>query len=199
MNSRMDTHIGVVTDPDHDAVEHAAKMLAALGITGDERTAHRMVRALDELTRGRLHDPRTHLEVRFPPVDETPGLIAATDIPFVSVCEHHILPFAGVATVAYLPHPGDRIVGLSKLARLVVGYAARPQVQERLTAQVVSALDEVLAPAGAACRIRSVHQCMALRGARAGTDAAMITAQYRGALNTDPWRHEFRQLLSPQR
>lgn len=182
-------------DPAHDAVEHAAKMLAALGIAGDDRTPLRLVRALDELTHARGEDPRRHLRVRFPAASAQPGLIVVTDVPFVSVCEHHVLPFHGHATVAYLPAPGDEIVGLSKLARLIQETAARPQVQERLTDQVVTAIVAVLAPLGAACAVRGAHSCMAHRGARAGADAAMTTVQYAGVLDSDPWRSEFRSHL----
>jgi GTP cyclohydrolase IA len=182
-----------------DATAKARGMLAVLGIVGDDETPGRLVRALHEMTRGRLEDPRRHLQVQFPPTSSKPGLIVVTDVPFVSVCEHHILPFTGVATLAYLPHPGARIVGLSKLARLVEGYAARPQVQERLTDQVVTALMEVLEPRGAACAIRGVHSCMTLRGARTGSAAAMTTAQYAGELEADPYRGEFTaHLNTPQ-
>ncbi len=178
-----------------EATAYAEKMLALLGIAGDAETPARLVRALDQLAAGRNLDPRRHLAVQFPPTATEPGLITVTDVPFVSVCEHHVLPFHGVATVAYLPKPGDRIVGLSKLARLVQEYAARPQVQERLTDQVVTALMEVLEPRGAACAVRGVHTCMSLRGARTGASAAMTTAQYGGILSTDPWRSEFRSHL----
>ncbi|MBM0203540.1 GTP cyclohydrolase I [Micromonospora sp. STR1s_5] len=166
-------------------------MLRYLGVHGDQETPGRLVRALHEMTRGRLMDPRRHLAVQFPPTGLDPGPVIVEDVPFVSVCEHHVLPFTGVATVAYLPKPGQPIVGLSKLARLVQEYAARPQVQERLTDQVVTALMEVLAPAGAACAVRGVHSCMTLRGARTGQSSAMTTVQYAGVLRNDPYRREF--------
>lgn len=177
------------------AAEGAAEMLKHLDIGGDDDTPARLVKALHELTRGRLTDPRDHLAVQFPPTSAVPGVIVVEDIPFVSVCEHHVLPFTGVATVAYLPRPGDAIVGLSKLARLVQDYAARPQVQERLTDQVITALMEVLDPAGAAAAIRGVHSCMALRGARTGVSAAMTTSQYAGVMAEDPFRTEFNARL----
>lgn len=173
------------------ASQHATAMLDALGIHGDATTPHRLVRALHELTRGRAIDPRRHLAVQFPPTSTTPGIIVVEDVPFVSVCEHHVLPFTGHATVAYLPKPGQPIVGLSKLARLVQDYAARPQVQERLTDQVVTALMDVLDPAGAACAVRGTHSCMALRGARTGTSSAMTTTGFAGVLAGDPYRREF--------
>ncbi|WP_327074458.1 GTP cyclohydrolase I [Kitasatospora purpeofusca] len=171
------------------ATEHAAGLLAALGIPCDSEstagTPRRMARALAELTAGVHLDPARHLEVTFPPEADRPGIIAAVDVPFVALCEHHVLPFPGRATVAYLPKPGARIVGLSKLARLVQEYAARPQVQERLGRQVVEALTDNLDAAGAACLIRSQHACMTLRGARAH-DAAMVTTHLAGAMDNDP-------------
>ncbi|TDC28493.1 GTP cyclohydrolase I FolE [Micromonospora sp. 15K316] len=191
------THAEPATGYDHtDATWHAAAMLKHLGITGDDDTPARLVRALHELTAGRLTDPRQHLTVQFPPVSSTPGVIVVEDVPFTSVCEHHVLPFTGHATVAYLPHPEQPIVGLSKLARLVQDYAARPQVQERLTGQVVDALLDVLQPAGAACAVRGTHSCMALRGARTGTNSAMTTVAFAGVLATDPYRREFTDRLA---
>ncbi|MFJ1706821.1 GTP cyclohydrolase I [Kitasatospora sp. NPDC088346] len=174
-----------------DATAHAAGLLAALGIPCDSEstadTPRRMARALAELTAGVHLDPARHLKVTFPPEDERPGIIAAVDVPFVALCEHHVLPFPGRATVAYLPAPGARIVGLSKLARLAQEYAARPQVQERLGRQVVDALVGSLDVQGAACLIRSQHACMTLRGARAH-DAAMVTTHLSGVMDTEPAR-----------
>lgn len=178
------------------AATHAADMLTTLGVEGDERTAMRLVRAIDELASARDLDPVRHLATRFPPTAEQPGLVVVTDIPFTSLCEHHMLPFTGVATVAYLPRPGQTIAGLSKLARVVQEYAARPQVQERLTDQVVAALHLGQDSAGAAVAVRGAHSCMALRGARTGSSAAMVTVQYAGDLGASPWRDQFDRLLS---
>lgn len=178
------------------AADHAYAMLGELGIAGDLDTPRRLVRALHELASGRTVDPRRHLRVQFPPTSTQPGLIVVQDVPFTSICEHHVLPFTGIATVAYLPEVDAPIVGLSKLARLVQDYAARPQVQERLTDQVVTALMEVLHPRGAACAIRGVHSCMALRGARTGVSAAMTTTQFGGVLAEAPWRAEFTASLN---
>lgn len=188
-----------VTGVDIDAAAMAAAtMLDALGIRGDDDTPARLVRALHEMTGGRLVDPRRHLAVQFPPTSSAPGPVIVEDVPFTSVCEHHVLPFTGHATLAYLPRPGQRIVGLSKLARLVQDYAARPQVQERLTDQVVTGLMDALDPAGAACAVRGVHSCMTLRGARTGQSSAMTTVQYAGAMDDDPWRREFAaRLVTP--
>lgn len=180
-----------------DAAEHCAKMLAALGIAGDGDTPTRLVRALDELAAGRHVDPRRHLQVRFTGTAR-PGLIVVTDIGFISLCEHHVLPFPGVATVAYLPKPGDQVVGLSKLARVVKEYAANTQLQERLTDEILAAIVEELRPQGAAVAVRGKHSCMSLRGARAGDGSAMATYRYAGALEADPWRREFHaHLVTP--
>ncbi|MFF4819869.1 GTP cyclohydrolase I [Kitasatospora sp. NPDC001309] len=173
------------------AAEHAARLLTALGIPcNTESTAatpRRMAKALAELTAGVHLDPARHLKVTFPAEGERANLIAAVDVPFVALCEHHVLPFPGRATVAYLPTPGARIVGLSKLARLAEELAARPQVQERLGQQVVDALGEHLDIQGAACLIRSQHACMTLRGVRAH-GASMVTTHLTGALHADPAR-----------
>lgn len=179
------------------AARHATAMLAALGIAGvDDQTPMRFVRALDEMAAGRELDPTRHLAVEFPPVSKDPGLVVVTDLPFVSICEHHLLPFTGVVTVGYLPAVDAPIVGLSKLARLVQEYAARPQVQERLTEQIAAALDRPDRARGAACAVRGVHSCMALRGARTGDQVAMVTSQYLGALAVDPYRAQFNARLT---
>jgi GTP cyclohydrolase IA len=171
------------------AAAHARAMLNALGMACEDEstkdTPERFVRALDEMTRGRWLDPCRHLAVTFPAQSARPGMITVTGIPFVAVCEHHLLPFEGRAAVAYIPAEGARIVGLSKLARLVAEYAARPQVQERLSAQVVDAITEALDVVGAACLIQSGHCCMTLRGARAHS-SGMVTSQYTGVFAADP-------------
>lgn len=169
-------------------------MMVALGLSGDDRTARRHVTALAQLTRGTRVDPRRHLQVTFPPTTADPGLISVRDVPFTSLCAHHMLPFTGTATVAYLPKPGGRIAGLSKLARLVVDYAARPQVQEQLAAQTLDAIMAELPAQGAAVRIEAVHTCMAMRGVKTGPGAGMVTVNYAGDLAAAPWRDEFAQL-----
>lgn len=173
------------------AIAACALMFDALGIVGDDHTPARHVRALAELTRGLRETPTDHLTVTFPPVSAEPGMVIATDIPFVSLCAHHALPFAGQFTVAYLPKPDSHIVGLSKLARLVIGYAARPQVQEQIAAQSVTALMGTLNARGAAIAIRGTHSCMAHRGARTGALSAMVTVEHVGELRDAPWRQEF--------
>jgi GTP cyclohydrolase I len=170
----------------HPATVHARAMLAALGISCDgEDTADtpaRMVGALLEMTAGLTLDPGRHLAVTFPPPSADPPMVVVPGVPVESVCEHHMLPFTGTATIAYLP--AGRIVGLSKLARVAQEYAARPQVQERLGDQIVAAIDKHLDTLGAACQIRAVHTCMTLRGVRA-TGAAMVTSHLTGRFRDD--------------
>ncbi|MFC7328856.1 GTP cyclohydrolase I [Marinactinospora rubrisoli] len=172
-----------------EAAAHARAMLSLLGMRCDTEstrdTPRRFVSALSELTSGLRLDPTRHLAVQFPAESAGQGVIAAVDVPFVALCEHHLLPFPGRAAVAYLPAPGARIVGLSKLARVLQEYGARPQVQERLGEQVVAAITGHLRTRGAACLIRSEHACMTLRGAGAH-GAAMVTAHLTGEFETDP-------------
>jgi GTP cyclohydrolase I len=146
-------------------VQAVADLLRALEIDDPhtERTPDRVASMWHEVLAGYHEDPAVHLERTFPaPAD--PGLIIVAGIRVQSTCAHHLLPITGYATVAYRPHPGDRVVGLSKLARLFTGYARRLQVQERLGHQVASALEERLRPEGAACVITAEHGCMAHRG-----------------------------------
>lgn len=171
----------------HPATAHARAMMTELGFdtAGEamERSPARFVRALLELTVGMNLNPDRHFAVTFPPPSADPGMVVVPGIPFVSVCEHHLLTFTGTATVAYLP--AGRIVGLSKLARVVQEYAARPQVQERLGDQITEAIGKNLNTLGAACVLRSVHSCMTLRGARA-TGAVMVTSHLTGRFRDDP-------------
>jgi GTP cyclohydrolase I len=146
-------------------------------------TPARVARMYAETCAGLHEDPRVHLKVTF---DENHDeMIMVRDIPMYSQCEHHLIPFIGVAHVAYIPNEDGRITGLSKLARLVDGYAKRPQVQERLTAQVADAIDEVLAPRGVLVVIEAEHLCMSMRGVRK-PGASTVTSAVRGLFRTDP-------------
>ena len=164
------------------AAQRAAEdFLTALGIDVDEdglrQTPARMARAYAELL-----DAQPFRLTTFPNDEGYDELVLARDIPFRTICEHHMLPFRGVAHVGYLP--GDAIVGLSKLARLVDHYAARPQTQERLTKQVADFLAARLNPRGAGVVLKAEHACMTLRGVRAlGTTT--ITSALLGALRAD--------------
>jgi GTP cyclohydrolase I len=178
----------------------ARALLESLGLPETEATKdtpRRLVAALVELTAGLRTDPDRHLLVTFPPESPDPGMILVAGVPFVSLCEHHMLPFTGTATVAYLPAPGARIVGLSKLARVVSEYAARPQIQERLGDQIVRAITGNLDTLGAACMIRAAHSCLTLRGAKA-VGAEMVTSHLAGRFRDDPSaRGEFLALAAP--
>jgi GTP cyclohydrolase I len=157
----------------------------------DAETPTRHIRALTQLTHGVTVDPTRHLAITFPSVTTTPTLITVTEIPYVSICAHHLLPFWGIATIAYLPKPDAKIVGLSKLARVLQDFAARPQIQEQLGQQVLDALTMNLETTGAAIAIQGTHACMALRGASTGTGTKMITMAATGNLEHEPWRNQF--------
>lgn len=147
-------------------------------------TPARMLRALEEFTTGYFADPALLLSRTFE-VDHPGQPIAVTGVEFTSVCEHHVLPFTGTADIAYLPAPGARVAGLSKLPRVLDAYARRLQTQEQLTKQITDALDKHLDTLGAACVIRSEHGCLAHRGARK-PGAVMVTASYTGVFLDDP-------------
>lgn len=151
---------------DDKVADAVALFLDALGVDeGDhtEDTPERVAKAWRHLLGGYEEDPKQHLHKQFS-APENPGLVVVSGIRLASTCAHHLLPITGTATVAYRPKPGSNVVGLSKLARVVEGYARRLQVQERIGSQVVEALMEVLAPEGAACIITAAHGCMSLRG-----------------------------------
>ncbi|MGH8290444.1 MAG: GTP cyclohydrolase I FolE [Steroidobacteraceae bacterium] len=142
---------------------------------GLRNTPSRIARAYAELTAGLHLDPRVHLETVFHV--KYNQMVLLRNIPFHSICEHHFLPFVGRAHVAYLPR--DRVVGLSKLARVVEAFALRPQVQERLTDQIADAIMEGLRPLGAICVIEASHTCMTIRGIRK-PGSSMVTSAIRG-------------------
>lgn len=162
-------------------------LLTALGVPRDDHTAetpNRVAKSFLEMLAGYDEDPTKHLERTFPgPADA--GVVVLSGIRFTSLCAHHLLPFTGTGTVAYLPGPNDPIVGLSKLARVLDGYARRLQTQELLGTQVADALVSKLNPLGAACILTSTHDCMAIRGVRQ-PDAVMTTSSLRGSFQTDP-------------
>lgn len=161
-------------------------------------TPRRVLKALAETTCGYAIDPAQLLAVQFEQDDVTSyqGIVLLKDVPFSSTCEHHLLPFVGTASVAYIPQREGRVVGLSKLARLVDAYAQRLQVQERMTVQIVNALVAALDPMGAACVVKAEHSCMNLRGIKKHT-GGMVTSELRGAFLEDPRaREELMALLS---
>jgi GTP cyclohydrolase I len=170
------------TEVDLDRAEQAAaEFLTALGLDpeadGLRATPARMARAYAELFRS----PEFNLTT-FANDEGYDELVVARSIPVRAVCEHHLLPFVGVAHVGYLP--GERILGLSKLARVVAHFAARPQVQERLTKQVAGWLQDNLSPAGVGVVIEAEHTCMTLRGVRA-VGSTTVTSALLGSLRDD--------------
>lgn len=173
-----------------DAEDGVALLLQYLGYDhtteGMRDTPARVVRAFEELTRGQHLDPTRHLKRTFPAEGtDHDEMIAVVGIDYVAVCEHHLLPFPGTATVAYMPAPGAPVVGLSKLARVVDEYASRLTMQERITRQVTEALDTHLDTMGAACVLRSRHACMGIRGIRK-PDAEMVTSSLTGVFRDNP-------------
>ena len=159
------------------AANAIADLLVALHVDEGDHTRNtpgRVAFALAEMLRGYDEDPLVYLRNPFSAPSD-PGLIIVAGIRLTSLCAHHLLPITGTATVAYRPRPGDPIVGLSKLARVVSGYALRLQVQERIGHQVTTAIQETLRPLGSACVITAAHGCMALRGI--GEPTAVTTTQ----------------------
>lgn len=163
---------------DADIVRSAtANLLVGLGDDptreGLLETPDRVARSYAEIFGGLQEDPSEHLRKTFH-VD-TDELVIVKDIAFYSMCEHHLLPFFGKVHIAYLPEQG-RITGLSKLARCVDGYAHRPQVQERLTGQIATAIESVLEPLGVGVMVEAEHMCMTMRGVRKRHSVTMTTS-----------------------
>ena len=162
------------------------ELLAAIGEDPDREglldTPDRVARACTEIFGGLQEDPSKHLMKQF----HEPGnenMVIVKDIPFSSMCEHHLLPFTGKAHICYLPRKG-RITGLSKLARCVVGYAHRPQVQERLTQQIADAIELRLNPLGVLVVLEATHTCMTMRGIKS-SGSQTVTSAVRGWFKTD--------------
>lgn len=157
---------------------------------GLRATPGRVVRAYEEWFAGYRRDPRAVLDRTFGEVGGYGELVMLTNIPVISWCEHHMASIRGVAHVAYLPR--RRVVGISKLARLVEILARRLQIQERLTSEIAETLQSALDPLGVAVAVRASHDCMASRGVNR-PDVAMVTRRIVGALDRDPHRGEFLQ------
>jgi GTP cyclohydrolase I len=177
-------------------IERAVReILLAIGEDPDRegltRTPERVARSFEELFSGLRDDPRRHLQVTFD--EQHREMVVLRDIPFASACEHHLLPFTGKAHIGYIPE--GRVVGLSKLARLVEGYARRPQVQERLTSEIANAIMGELHPDGCGVVIEAVHTCMTIRGVQK-PGAVMITSAMRGGFRRRPeTRAEFLSII----
>lgn len=164
-----------------------SELLAAVGEDpgreGLRDTPVRVAAMYAELFSGLADDPSRHLTVTF--AAEHDEMVMVRDIPFASMCEHHLVPFIGRAHVAYIPGDDGRITGLSKLARLVDGFAKRLQVQERLTTQIAEAIEKALAPRGVLVVVEAEHLCMSMRGVKKPGHLT-VTSSVRGLFRTDP-------------
>ncbi|MHB8295100.1 MAG: GTP cyclohydrolase I FolE [Acidimicrobiales bacterium] len=185
--------------------ERAAKavreLLEAIGEDPEREgltaTPDRVATMYAEVLSGASEDPARHLDVTFDAGHDE--MVMVSGIGFHSLCEHHLAPFFGEAHVAYIPNADGRITGLSKLARLVDGFARRLQVQERLTTEIANAIDGALAPRGVLVVIEAEHLCMSMRGARK-PGAATVTSAVRGLFRTSPaTRSEAMQFISERR
>ncbi|MDQ1447079.1 MAG: cyclohydrolase [Actinomycetota bacterium] len=196
MTDEFDDNPGV----DIERLEKAVReILLAIGEDPDRdglvRTPRRVAEMYAEICSGLHEDPSRHLTVTFEANHDE--MVLVRDIALYSICEHHLAPFHGRAHVAYIPGEDGRLTGLSKLARLVDGFAKRPQVQERLTTQIADALVEVLQPRGAFVMIEAEHLCMSMRGVRKpGT--LTLTSAVRGLFKDNAaTRAEVMALLGP--
>jgi GTP cyclohydrolase I len=168
---------------DHDKVERGVRLILEgigedLDRDGLRDTPDRVARMYAEITSGLRDDPTQALHAVFEAGHDE--MVMVRDIPMASICEHHLIPFVGKAHVAYIPNEQGRITGLSKLARLVDGLARRPQVQERLTAEIADAMVGRLEPRGALVVIEAEHLCMTMRGVRK-PGAVTVTSAVRGS------------------
>ncbi len=174
------------SEVDQARIEKAMReVLLAIGEDPDRdglvETPARVARMYAEIFAGLHDDPADHIVAAFEADHDE--MVMVRDIPLYSACEHHFIPFFGRAHVAYIPNEDGRVVGLSKLARLVDGYSRRPQVQERLTAQVADALQKTLEPQGVMVVLEAEHLCMSMRGIRK-PGASTVTSAVRGLFRT---------------
>ncbi|OUM44012.1 GTP cyclohydrolase I FolE [Arthrobacter agilis] len=182
---------------DQDRIQRAVReILAAIGEDPDRDglldTPRRVAKAYAEMFAGLHQDAGEVLSTSFDLNHQE--LVLVKDIPFYSTCEHHLVPFHGAAHVGYIPSEEGRVTGLSKLARLVEVYARRPQVQERLTTQIVDAMMEHLKPKGAIVVIECEHMCMSMRGIRK-PGAKTVTSAVRGQIRETATRAEAMSLI----
>jgi GTP cyclohydrolase IA len=188
------------TKPTRQAALEAVRTL--IEWTGDDPnreglldTPARFLKAYDEFFSGYSEDPKAILAKTFSETEGYDEMIVLRDVCFESHCEHHMVPIIGKAHVAYIPK--RRVVGISKLSRIIDMYAKRLQIQERLTAQIADSINEVLQPRGVAVVIEATHQCMTTRGVHK-TGVSMVTSRMLGVFRThETTRKEFMSLLSP--
>ncbi|VEI13654.1 GTP cyclohydrolase I FolE [Trueperella bialowiezensis] len=168
---------GIGEDPDRDGLRD---------------TPSRVARSYAEIFGGLHDDPAEHLDKVFDVGHQE--MVLVRDIPMYSMCEHHLLPFHGVAHVGYIPAGDGRVTGLSKLARLVEGYARRPQVQERLTSNIADAIDSRLGASGVIVVVEAEHLCMSMRGVRK-PGSKTVTSAVRGSMHDPATRSEAMSLI----
>ncbi|MGH8903465.1 MAG: GTP cyclohydrolase I FolE [Egibacteraceae bacterium] len=173
---------------DHDRIHQGVRMLLeGIGLDPTERrvagTPERVARMFDEIFAGLLVDPVEVLDVMFEEGHDE--IVIVRDIPFASMCEHHLVPFVGHAHVGYLPNTEGQVTGISKLARLVDLVAKQPSLQERITTTVADTLEKVLSPRGVIVIIEAEHLCMTMRGVRK-PGAITVTSAVRGLMRDDP-------------
>jgi GTP cyclohydrolase I len=197
-NSAVADKIAVIKRPERAEAENAVRILIRWAGDNPDRegllgTPDRVARAWEEFFRGYKEDPTDILARTFEEIEGYDEMVMLKDIRFESHCEHHLLPIIGKAHVAYLPD--CRVVGISKLARLVDAYAKRMQIQEKMTAQIAAAIEDVLQPKGVAVVIEATHQCMTTRGVhKPGT--TMVTSRMLGGFRTDQkTRREFLSMI----
>jgi GTP cyclohydrolase I len=187
-----------VSGPEQDAAENAVRVLLEwLGEDADraglKRTPARVLKAYTDWFAGYAVDPYELLQDSFQPVKGYQRIVTLCDIDFASHCEHHMAPFIGRIHVAYLPN--ERLIGISKLVRVVEAYTRRLQVQERLTSEIAQCINDTLEPKGVAVIVEAQHQCMTTRGVNK-TDIKMVTNEMLGAFETDDRiREEFLNMV----
>jgi GTP cyclohydrolase I len=174
--------------PSREEAEAAVRTLIAYlgddpGREGVRDTPSRVVNTYDEVFRGYRECPMDVLDRTFSEIGTYDDLVLIRDVPFYSHCEHHMVPFVGKAHIAYVPV--ERVVGLSKLARVVDIYARRLQTQEHLTSQIATAIQEILKPRGVALMLEAEHMCMSMRGVQK-PGVSTITTQFMGTFRDDP-------------
>ena len=201
MDGNDDANAAARERPTRARAEDAVRTLIAWIGDDPEReglkgTPKRVIRAYEEFFGGYEDDPVGYLTRTFEEVDGYDEMVVLRDIRFESHCEHHMLPIIGCAHVAYLPT--NRVVGISKLARVVEAYAKRLQIQEKLTAQIANTVSEVLRPQGVGVVVEAAHQCMTMRGVHK-PGVTMVTSQMLGKFRSDSrTRREFMSLINHQ-
>jgi len=188
----------IISKPSEAEAQEAVRTL--IRWTGDDprregllETPKRVIETYTEFFRGYSEDPDAILRKTFKETDGYDEMVVLKDINFESYCEHHIVPFVGKAHVAYLP--AERIVGISKLARVVDAFSKRLQIQEKLTAQIANTINDVLSPKGVAVMMEATHQCMTTRGVKK-PGVAMVTSTMLGAFRENPsTRREFLSIV----